>query len=496
MSAGAQPHLTQDPTLAAAKAAERYLGGLAEEQRRRWGQYSTPSEVAHFMAQQVGEVAAKTPRILDLGAGSGTLGLAVAAALLGVGRARVELVSVEAERGIFDLLRASHEQARGLWGDRLGLSALLRDALGLATPDLFHSPLGDFDVVISNPPYFKLSPREPLGGDAPNIYARFMEVGARLLKPGGKMCVIVPRSFASGLYFKPFRKRLHQLVALQKVHVFQSRREAFGQQGVLQENVIVTYQKTSSVPRVWISSSEGVGDLGRAQGHWADAEQLLDPNDDNAPLCIPGAPEELGLMARFERWGHRLADHGLEVSTGPVVAFRAEEHLRREAHPEAAPLLWLQHVQRGRARWPLGESFHKSEYISMAAHKLLVPNQTCILLRRFSAKEEARRIIAAPLLQGQIPGAQLGLENHLNRIYRPRGAMSPEEAWGLAAFLNSRGVDRFFRVSSGNTQVSATELRALPLPPLEALRALGHAALASPHADPDQLTEDLFHGDD
>jgi adenine-specific DNA-methyltransferase len=103
----------------------------------------------------------------------------------------------------------------------------------------------------------------------------------------------------------------------------------------------------------------------------------------------------------------------------------------------------------------------------------VVPNETYILMRRFSAKEEARRLTCAVLERGALPGRVIGLENHLNYIHRPAGALDLAEAFGLCALLNSELLDRYFRISNGNTQVSATEIRAMPLPLLELTRQIG-----------------------
>jgi adenine-specific DNA-methyltransferase len=54
-----------------------------------------------------------------------------------------------------------------------------------------------------------------------------------------------------------------------------------------------------------------------------------------------------------------------------------------------------------------------------------------------------------------------------------RGEMSENEALGLSALLNTELLDTYFRVSSGNTQVSATELRAMPLPSYEMIVSIG-----------------------
>jgi len=39
-------------------------------------------------------------------------------------------------------------------------------------------------------------------------------------------------------------------------------------------------------------------------------------------------------------------------------------------------------------------------------------------------------------------------------------------------------VDRYFAISNGNTQVSATEIRQLPLPPREAIEQVGRLCRA------------------
>ena len=111
-----------------------------------------------------------------------------------------------------------------------------------------------------------------------------------------------------------------------------------------------------------------------------------------------------------------------------------------------------------------------------AALVLLVPNRNYVLLRRFSAKEEERRLVAGPYLARTGDTSMVGLENHLNYIYRPGGTLTEDEAFGIAALLSSSLLDTYFRISNGNTQVSATELRTMPLPPLAVIHAIGQQA--------------------
>ena len=71
------------------------------------------------------------------------------------------------------------------------------------------------------------------------------------------------------------------------------------------------------------------------------------------------------------------------------------------------------------------------------------------------------------------------MENHLNYIRGVWKDLDDELACGLSALLNSVCLDRYFRISNGNTQVSATELRAMPLPAEEEIRSIGVRSTAA-----------------
>ena len=134
-----------------------------------------------------------------------------------------------------------------------------------------------------------------------------------------------------------------------------------------------------------------------------------------------------------------------------------------------------------RVEWP-STSTDKPQWIKSKpdSKRLLVADETYVLLRRFSAKEEKRRLVAAPLVRGRLSADVVGLENHLNYVRGVSRELDDELAYGLAALFNSAFLDRYFRLSNGNTQVSATELRVMPLPAEQDIRAIGaevHARL-------------------
>jgi len=74
--------------------------------------------------------------------------------------------------------------------------------------------------------------------------------------------------------------------------------------------------------------------------------------------------------------------------------------------------------------------------------------------------------------------AHVGIENKLNYIYRPKGHLNRMEVMGIAALLNSDLFDNYFRTFNGNVNVSATELREMPMPPLEVIESIGKDLIA------------------
>ena len=144
-----------------------------------------------------------------------------------------------------------------------------------------------------------------------------------------------------------------------------------------------------------------------------------------------------------------------------------------------APLLYPVHFKNGKVEWPRPD-IKKSNAIRIntLTRKWLYPNGYYCVVRRFSSKEEKRRIVASVVEPQNFQNVSLlGFENHLNVFYDNKKGLSRELAYGLAAYLNTDFVDKIFRVFSGHTQVNATDLRLLPYPDKEVLIKLGKLAI-------------------
>jgi adenine-specific DNA-methyltransferase len=496
------PLENERPTAYADRVGRWYAGLVSVKHQKGLGQYLTPVEVADFMAGLC-QPSGRVLRVRDPGAGAGVLSCAVCEALASRKSKPVEvqLEAYEVDARLASCLEVCLSYVQR-WLQARGVSLKFRvhtddfvmrhaEALNDA-PRLFPTEGGErnrFDLIISNPPYFKLPKSDPRAQAAaavvhgqPNIYALFMAISAALLKPGGELVFITPRSYAAGSYFRLFRERFFAVMQPKAVHLFHSRREAFSRDEVLQENVILLAQRRDNwfaqadKASVMVSVSNGARDLFETSQRCVPLSEVLDYRSKDKVLRIPVADEEDRIVRVVQSWRGSLHAYGLEISTGPVVAFRAKSLIEEQGNVAQthAPLLWMQNVKPMQVQW-LVEAKGKGQFIRVEPRSmsLLLPNRNYVLLRRFSAKEERRRLVAAPFLTHMINTEWVGLENHLNYVHRPRGSLSEEEAYGLAALFNSSLLDTYFRTFNGNTQVNATELRAMPLPPLEAIQEIG-----------------------
>lgn len=472
------------PTNAADVIGSAYVETVSADHRRNHGLYLTPPEVARFMGTLIGSVR-KTLRLLDPAAGAGILICGVVEALAASPSPPdlIEVTAYEVDQALAaDLKRsmaflASWSARRGI---RLVVDVRVQDFV-LANADAMEGlgglfslePARTFDAVISNPPYFKLNKSDPRAQAAlsvvhgqPNIYGLFMAISAALLRPQGDFVFITPRSFASGPYFRAFRERFFELMRPELIHVFGSRRDAFSRDEVLQENVILHAVRDDGWRggSIRLSTSSGVQGLSTPDVRSVAAHEVFDHTSRDRVLRMPATSYDGDIMKLVDAWPGSLAAHGWKISTGPVVPFRAVEFQSMEGGEDFVPLLWMNHVKPMQVTWPIAR--RKPEHIldSVNTLKILVPNANYVLMRRFSAKEEKRRLVAAPYLATGFDAQRVGLENHLNYIHCPGDSLSADEAFGLAALLNSTLLDTWFRAVNGNTQVSATELRSMPLP--------------------------------
>jgi adenine-specific DNA-methyltransferase len=440
--------------------------------QKKLGQFMTPPAVANYMASRVLQgVHKKVIRILEPSAGSGILAAAIFEYIIAQPKKpeKLEFVLYEIDPSMSQQLSVLANRMRSE-ARKLGFSVSCSIRL---TDFLLSLPEDNFDVVIANPPFFKLRKDDPRSvahkyvvHGQPNIYGLFMAACAQLLSDSGRYCFLTPRSWTSGSYFSELRRYIFKNLHLEAVHLFQNREATFSNDRIQQEMMITWASVQTSQEDIIVSSSNGMADLGNSASVLVPISNVFQ-NRKCESVNLPLGLSTYGISA----FGNTLETIGLRASTGKVVPFRAIERIVNGESNITVPLLWMQHVRRGAVIWPL---VRKREHIECVKEstKLLLPNENYVLVRRFSPRDREHWITAAPLILNTLH-KYIGIENHVNYIYGVNSAPTNDETIGLAAYLNSGQVSLYFASRLGHTQINASDLNTLPVPSKDDLYKIG-----------------------
>jgi adenine-specific DNA-methyltransferase len=471
--------------------------------REELGQFLTPKRMAEFMASLF-ETRWQEMNLLDAGAGAGALSAALVRRLCAEHRKpkRISVRAYELDSTLICRLRETLSQCEREC-ERAGISfsatVFNEDFIEAAVPmlrgDLFGPQPPRFNAAIVNPPYRKIRSDSAArlllrsaGIETSNLYTGFLALIVRMLSDGGELVAITPRSFCNGPYFKPFRSEFLEAMAFRRLHVFESRSAAFSGDDVLQENIIIHAVKSEAKPeQVIISSSSGEAH-GQASERPVAYREVVSPEDPDQFIHLIADDAQADARAAMDRLSTTLAQLNLSVSTGRVVDFRAKSFLREQPEKGTVPLIYPCHFNGGFVHWPKEKSRKPNAIVSdERTRELLVPAGIYVLVKRFTTKEERRRIVACIYDPEQIRSPFVGFENHLNYFHVKGHGLSMNLAKGLTAFLNSTVVDVYFRQFNGHTQVNATDLRSLSYPTREQLEEFGRTVR---NPGPDQAALD------
>ena len=224
--------------------------------------------------------------------------------------------------------------------------------------------------------------------------------------------------------------------------------------------------------------------------------EVVHPHDVEKFIHIPSAPSHAAAKETMDGLSSNLASLGVTVSTGRFVDFRLKDSLRKEPARGTVPLLYPCHFNGGTVHWPKLEARKPNAILDNdETRPWLVPSGVYLLTKRFTSKEERRRLVACIFDPDQVKAQWLGFENHLNYFHASGHGLERSLAVGLFAFLNSTVVDQYFRRFSGHTQVNATDLRTLAYPDRDTLQAIGREmkTLEISQEEIDQLVTNHLH---
>jgi len=488
-----------------------YLHLVSQEMRKRLGQYATPSVIVKYILDAAGyrdDADILDKRLADPACGSGIfLVEAIRVYLAALHRAGIPMetwypraqsafvgVDIDPIACLYARFNLSLLLTPALlfWADThpatpppplpiYCLDTLKTVASELGAPRLFPYTVppfhftGSFDFVVGNPPYHKIGRLDKELKDAfraslyghPNAYSLFLHAGLEMLRPGGILGYIIPRSMLSGLYFKNLRRFIEQQAVLQEVTLIAERKKVF--ENVLQGTMILILQRQPVPPPLTKTAvARSVMDLETRQISSAqvDQAQVVRHLNGISVWFVADTQRTYEILDKILSHHPLLSSPavGCSARTGPIVWNRVKPLLRSSPEADSLPLVWATDI--GRFTFSFGSGGeNRPSYLKVTArtHRL-VNKGLSLLAQRVTADEQPHRLVACiPESFCMEHVAGYFVENHLN-VIQPRPDAPPIDLYYLLGILCSDVIEFFFRAMNGNTQVSATELNLMPIP--------------------------------
>lgn len=467
----------------------QYIEDMPKKYRKKYGQFFTSMETARYMAGLFDIPEQKSISVLDAGAGSGILSCAVVERLDSIeDLEEIEVTCYENDGNVLPLLKENLTYVQEHSCKKVNVTLITENYITSQYLEFNHMLGGNpapkkYDLVIGNPPYMKIPKEAPEAAampdvcyGAPNLYFLFASMGLFNLRESGEMVYIIPRSWTSGAYFKRFRQYLLSEGKLTHIHLFVSRNKVFDNEDVLQETIIIKVRKTDIKPEtITITSSNTNKDF-------STCSELVVPYD----LAVSGEElyvylvtneSDVAVLDKVHKWNKTLPDIGLKMKTGLTVDFRNWDILKNEETEGAIPLFYAQHIRQGEVRFPIQK---EHEYVVTEQKGLMQDNRNYLFVKRFTAKEEPRRLQCGVYLAKRFPQySKISTQNKINFIDGMMSEMPECLVYGLYVLFNSSVYDSYYRILNGSTQVNSTEINTMPVPDLDIIQEMGRKIMKS-----------------
>ncbi|MDA2322659.1 Eco57I restriction-modification methylase domain-containing protein [Bacillus cereus group sp. Bc177] len=452
-------------------------------------QYFTPMPIASFMSSMFTPIKKNVINFMDAGAGVGNLSASFIATICNWEKRpkKIKALLYEIDMTLLPDLRKNMELCIELCRkNNIDLEIVIKNEDFIESSVECSKSGRDIellDYVILNPPYKKMNTDSrhkklilEVGIDVPNYYAAFVALSYRLLDKKAQLVCIIPRSFCNGQYFKAFRKDLINNNKIEKLHIFESRKDIF-EDDVLQETLIMFLTKNKQKMTDYIEITGSIkDDFSEIEKVRKRFDNVIFPTDSEKVIRIIRDNDNT-IVEQMHSLSCTLADLNISVSTGPVVDFREKkELLSYEGNIWSLPIIYPENFENGFVQWPIIGRKPGFIFEDESNFKRLREPGIYVLVKRMSSKEEQKRIVAAVYDSQQISRTKVAFDNKVNYYHiNNMGLNNRELAKGLSLYLNSSLVDFYFRTFSGSTQVNVSDLKVLRYPSIEQLEILGES---------------------
>ncbi len=335
-----------------------------------------------------------------------------------------------------------------------------------------------FDIVIGNPPYFKIinsilcfnkDYNSVLNGQG-NIYVLFIYWSILHTSKGGHIGLIIPQSIRSGVYFKLIRDKISNLCLKDVILIDAKKRtQVFtdAEQAVLAIHIQNNKSRVDSKTKVIISQDGKEKNISGVfeQRDIISEEAITLPIDMKANILITRIKETFNKFSEVET--------DLIFGNGLFVWNQNKGNLTTDSK-QGLPIIYGNYIVDGKFIFCpeknnlILEGGRKPYCLPCEKISSFIYSGVRLIVKRTSGLENYQRINSC-LISNDFSKQheKYLLENHINMLYFKEDKnilIDYDKLLYLDAFLRSSIVNFIFKMSNGNTQVSASELNNLPYP--------------------------------
>jgi adenine-specific DNA-methyltransferase len=482
-----------------------------KEKQQNLGQYHTPDQIVEIVLDSLPsnfcEEIISGKRLVDPSCGTGNFLVAVTKEIIASleakgfsGKELYESVNEILADNLYGFEIDSAIALAALKNFQLTFKGLVNapqiivlDALGISDPKPLHGFLASFDYVVGNPPWVEVKrlpdfPKTAIQSkfQVSNLYGAFILQGRNLLKEGGHLAYVVPRSFTGGRYYSKLRSFLKNKCTLEKISYYSKRNQSFHGGDVLQELVVIGIKNSNPKPDSTVKCipCSDISDYFKEESFTVSTKELFSRHD--LIMLLADSKEQfdwirkIGSLKNFD-------EMGFAFSTGQIVLHRSRDFLKSEFESGCHRVIYVHdiinkdgqyafrdNIERLKDRSPYAVTVGRMNFDGRQKHlgardqisciKNYLHHDEMIVCRRRSHKGDKRRFVGVLLNHLNILQAGLFLENGLNYIKVKQAKKYTPSLAVLFRILRSDLFEMYFSIVSSNTQLNKNDMFLFGIP--------------------------------
>lgn len=461
---------------------KEYLKNKNKKYRKEFSQFFTSNSIAELMASKIEiDSSKKEISLLEPSAGLGALIYSSVLRLKVLDIKKIEITAVEYDFEVCKILENNLHYLKTELKNEVDIrykviNANFLELFGEKWEEkqlklgLMNNKNGEFDIIVSNPPFKKL------GKDSkenkyfynfiigqPNIYHLFIALSLKLLKECGQYIVISPKNYLGGKYTEKLREFLFNNYSVVYLHLFDERNKIFGNE-VLQEISI------AKIVNEYKENIEITYNEERSSNFYIQIKKILSPS--TYTLLFPRNKEDIELLNENIKEWKSLKEQNLKFNIGKIVQFRVNEEDKGSKkyifERQEVPLLISNHVKRNEINYQEIGNNVKEKIVTIRLNdrtiKKLINNENYVIFRKNVDYESENFIQAALYRKDFFKAKYLAIDNNIAYINSKDGELSLKRAQAICDYLNSKKFEFYFKLINHSHTMNSYDIENMLFP--------------------------------